>query len=95
ALDVSPALIRRQISARGADLYYEHPIHRQVLILAAELHPGDSGAPLVDRSGNVVGVAFAISLDRGDTAYALSTSELRPVIERSRSGRADAGDCLQ
>jgi S1-C subfamily serine protease len=95
ALDVSPALIRRQISARGADLYYDHAIRRDVLILAAELRPGDSGAPLVDRKGNVVGVAFAISLDRGDTAYALATSELRPVIERSGRGAADTGDCLQ
>lgn len=94
-LAVSPALIRRQISARGADLYYDHAIRRQVLILAAHLHPGDSGAPLVDRNGNVVGVAFAISSDRGDTAYALSTVELRPVIARSRAGAADTGDCLQ
>jgi S1-C subfamily serine protease len=95
ALDVSPALIRRQISARGADLYYDHAIRRQVLILAAELHPGDSGAPLVDRNGNVVGVAFAISLDRGDTAYALSTEELQHALAAGRSGTADTGDCLQ
>ncbi|MDQ6927893.1 MAG: MarP family serine protease [Actinomycetota bacterium] len=95
ALDVSPALIRRQISARGADLYYDHAIRRQVLILAADLAPGDSGAPLVDRNGDVVGVAFAISLDRGDTAYALSTQELQHALAAGRTGTADTGDCLQ
>ncbi|HUQ62383.1 MAG TPA: MarP family serine protease [Acidimicrobiales bacterium] len=94
-LDVSPALIRRQISARGADLYYDHTIRREVLILAVELQPGDSGAPLVDTEGNVVGVAFAVALDRGDTAYALSTTELRSVLEAPSTDEADTGECLR
>ncbi len=93
-LEVSPAFVRRQVAARGADLYLEHFVRRQVLILAADLQPGDSGSALVDVKGRVMGIAFAISLDREDTAYALSTEELKPLLERENVRAVGTGDCL-
>ncbi len=86
--------VARQVAARGADLYLEHFVRRQVLILAADLEPGDSGSALVDGEGRVMGIAFAISLDREDTAYALSTEELMPLLEREHVRAVDTGDCL-
>ena len=91
---VSPAAIRQQIVAVGRDLYDRHETRRQVFILASELRPGDSGGPLSDRSGAVVGVAFAIAPDRPGTAYALTSEELRAVLARPRAGAVDTGPCL-
>ena len=94
ALKVSPAAIRQQVTALGPDLYDLGLTRRAVFVLAAELAPGDSGAALVDPAGQVVGVAFAISPDNPETAYALSTSELRAVLEAERQAPAPTGPCL-
>jgi S1-C subfamily serine protease len=93
-LVVSPAAIRQQIVAVGRDLYDRHETRRQVYILAAALRPGDSGGPLADTNGTVVGVAFAIAPDRPGTAYALTTAELAPVLAAPRAAAADTGPCL-
>jgi S1-C subfamily serine protease len=93
-LQVSPAAIRQQVNALGPDLYDLGVTRRAVFVLAAELAPGDSGAALVDSDGSVVGVAFAISRDNAETAYALSTSELRAVLEAERLSPAPTGPCL-
>lgn len=93
-IEISPASIRQQVNALGPDLYELGVTRRSVLILASELAPGDSGGALVDRSGQVVGVAFAISPDSDTTAYALATSELRSVLEAERQSPAPTGPCL-
>jgi len=92
-LDVSPFEVRDAVTALGRDLYDRHGTRRQVLILASDLAPGDSGAALVDPAGTVVGVAFAIAPDRPGTAYALSTTELQAALAAPR-GPADTGPCL-
>ena len=91
---VAPAAIRQQVNALGRDLYSLNVTRRNVFVLAAHLHPGDSGAGLVNQDGEVVGVAFAIAPDNESTAYALSTAELRPVLEQGAAGQADVGPCL-
>lgn len=93
-IEVSPASIRQQVTALGPDLYELGMTRRSVLVLAAELAPGDSGGALVDHDGQVVGVAFAISPDSSDTAYALSVSEVRSLLEAERLSPAPTGPCL-
>jgi S1-C subfamily serine protease len=93
-VEVSPASIRQQVNALGPDLYELGMTRRSVLVLAAELAPGDSGGAVVDDDGQVVGVAFAISPDNDSTAYALATSELRAVLEAERQSPAPTGPCL-
>ena len=93
-LEVSPALIRRQLFAKGFDLYADHTIRRDVLVLAADLRPGNSGSAVVNPEGSVVGVAFAISVVTTDQAFALTTDELEPVLEQNGTGAVSTGDCL-
>ena len=45
------------------------------------VQPGNSGGPLLDEDGDVVGVIFAKSLDDDRTGYALTLAEARPVLE--------------
>jgi S1-C subfamily serine protease len=91
---VSPAAIRQQVNALGRDIYDLAITRRTVYVLASELAPGDSGAALVNADGEVVGVAFAISPDRPETAYALAVSELRSVLEAERELPAPTGLCI-
>lgn len=92
-LRVAPARISQQVTARGRDLYDSHRTDRDVFVLAATLHPGDSGAALTDLDGRVVGVAFAIAPDEPSTAYALTSKELNAALAGPRVPQ-DSGACL-
>ncbi|MBK9178200.1 MAG: MarP family serine protease [Acidimicrobiales bacterium] len=93
-LRLAPYEIARQLRAVGKDLYDRRTTTRDVYFLAAALRPGDSGAPLIDPSGQVVGMAFAIAPDRSDVAYALTVSELQAVLDGPLDGPVDTGPCL-
>jgi len=93
-IEVSPARIEDEVSARGRDIYGRRITVRQVFILAAALEPGDSGAALVDEGGAVVGVAFAVAPDAPATAYALTWDEAAAVLAEPRA-EVDTGACLR
>lgn len=94
ALELAPAEVAQNVTAVGQNLYNNHQTSRNVFILSAVLHPGDSGSPLVDQSGAVIGVAFAIAPDRPTTAYALASSELEAVLRQPLGGAVSTGPCL-
>ena len=93
-LRIAPFSVARTLSATGRDIYGSGVSERQVLELASTLRPGDSGSAIVDPTGTVVGIAFAIARDRTDVAYALSTAELATVFETLPSGGVSTGPCL-
>ncbi len=93
SLRIAPFSVARGISATGRDIYGTDLTEREVLEVASSLEPGDSGSALVDPSGTVIGVAFAVARDRGDVAYALATSEVEDLLAEPLTG-ADTGPCL-
>ncbi|HJR26782.1 MAG TPA: MarP family serine protease [Acidimicrobiales bacterium] len=95
ALRAAPFEVGREVRARGTDIYDRNSTERDVLVLASDLRPGDSGGALVDAEGRVVGVAFAIAPDRDGVAYALAISELEAVLAGDLSSAVDTGPCLQ
>ena len=94
-LRIAPFDVARSLDATGRDIYGGDRTSRSVLELAASLRPGDSGSALVDPTGTVVGVAFAIARDRADVAYALAPSELRSVLAGPLAVAVDTGPCLE
>jgi S1-C subfamily serine protease len=90
----SPARIAEQIDARGSDIYRDAEVTRDVFVLAAALQPGDSGAPLFDQVGDVVGLAFAVDPGDDATAYALTTSELEAALATFGTTEVSSGPCL-
>jgi S1-C subfamily serine protease len=93
-LEIAPFEIGERIDARGTDIYDRNPTVRDVLILAADLQPGDSGGALVDPAGQVVGVAFAIAPDRDRVAYALTPEEVAAVMTGNLSDEVGTGPCI-
>ena len=93
-LAVQPATIAQEVTAVGEDLYDNRSTERKVYVLAAKLTYGDSGAPVVGADGQVLGIAFAIAPDRPTTAYALSTSELRPLLSAPHLTAVSTEGCV-
>jgi S1-C subfamily serine protease len=94
-LRVQPFQVGDEVRAVGTDIYDQRRTERQVLIVASQLRPGDSGSALVDGTGNVVGVAFAIAPDDPNVAYALDVAELQAVLAGDLSTEVPTGPCLR
>ncbi|MDN5790667.1 MAG: MarP family serine protease, partial [Micrococcales bacterium] len=69
---VVPARVRSILDARGLDIYGTDRVVREIYSLNTTIRPGNSGGPLVDAEGRVVGVVFAKSLEHERTGYALT-----------------------
>lgn len=86
--------ILREVNVRSGDIYDEGHVERDALDIQAELHPGVSGAPLIDHEGAMVGMVFAISNDREKAGYAIATTEIASFIESAdRGSEVDRGKC--
>jgi S1-C subfamily serine protease len=93
-LRAAPARVGEKIVAVGTDIYRTGSSRRNVFVLAASLAPGDSGGALVNTTGEVIGVAFAIDPGNDGTSYAITDEEVRAVLDTVDFQGADTGNCL-
>jgi S1-C subfamily serine protease len=75
------ARVRGVEKATGPDIYQEREVTRQIYSLYATVRPGNSGGPLLNRAGHVLGVVFASSTDDAHTGYALTDAEIAPDVK--------------
>ncbi len=75
--------------ATGLNIYGTTQTVRSVYQLSADVEPGNSGGPLVEPDGVVVGVVFARSTTERDVGYALATPK---VLRDIRAGEAHPTD---
>jgi S1-C subfamily serine protease len=90
----SPFLIGDELTATGYDIYDEALVRRDLLVMASQLEPGDSGSALLDAAGRVVGTAVAIAPDRPGVAYALRAEAVQELVAAAGSAPVDTGRCL-
>ncbi len=93
-LTVAPYRIAQRVDAEGRDIYDRDAVLRKILVVGANIAPGDSGGPLIDDKGAVAGVAFAIAPDRPQVAYAIRTEEVKRIMAMSRGGAVATGPCI-
>jgi len=72
----SPAVVDGTIMAEGRDIYSSNTVTRQIFVITARVRPGNSGGPLVDLDGRVLGLVFATSAGDPSQAYALTDDEI-------------------
>jgi S1-C subfamily serine protease len=82
-------------SARGYDIYNNTLVTRDLEVLAAHVIPGNSGGPIVNDGGQIIGVVFAASTRQPDVAYALSIPQVFPDLQaaRNRTAAVSTQDC--
>ena len=83
-------------TASVADIYAEGENPREVYALATTVIEGDSGGPLLDLDGQVIGVVFARSADTENLGYAMTMAELDPLAAQAAdmSKQVVAGRCV-
>jgi S1-C subfamily serine protease len=81
--------VRGTVTAVGQDIYGGGRVVRQVYSLRVEVHPGNSGGPLVGTDGKVLGVLFAASREDPDTGYALTAEQVDGAARAARDAQAD------
>jgi S1-C subfamily serine protease len=93
--DTEAARVRDIVDAVGRDIYEEDAVTREIYSLRSLVRPGNSGGPLFDSSGAVVGVVFARSTVDSETGYALTLDEIAPVLAAVASAEPVAsGACI-
>lgn len=80
-----PARVSEVIVARGHDIYGEGRVDREIYVLRAHVAPGDSGAPLVDLDGRVLGVMFAAGTDLKEAGYALTANAVASAASQGKT----------
>jgi S1-C subfamily serine protease len=81
----SPAVVDGVVSAEGRDIYNSNLVTRQILVIQARVRPGNSGGPLVDENGQVIGLVFATSAGDPNQAYALTDDEIAGDINQAET----------
>ncbi|SFP66212.1 Colicin V production protein [Amycolatopsis arida] len=90
-----PARVRQRVNLRGPDIYDEKTVQRDVYTVRGQVRSGNSGGPMVDERGRVVGVVFGASVEDRDTGFVLTADEVRPEIEAAPGfgARVSTGRC--
>lgn len=76
----TPARLRSEISLRGPNIYNDQTVVRDVYTIRAQVRSGNSGGPLVDPDGFVLGVVFGAAVDSTDTGFALTAKEVSDEV---------------
>jgi S1-C subfamily serine protease len=85
-----PARVRGTQRARGPDIYQRETVVREIYALRGLVRPGNSGGPLLDDGGRVLGVIFAAAADDPQTGYALTAAEVASSAQAGAAATAPA-----
>jgi S1-C subfamily serine protease len=92
---VTPARIGETRDTISEDSYGRGPIQRTITALGGDVRSGNSGGPLLDSHGRVVGVVFAATTGGQAGGFAVPAEEVREAIPRASPGEVDTGPCTR
>jgi len=92
-----PAVVLDSFQARGKDIYNQQDSTREVYSIKADIQNGNSGGPLIDAEGSVVGVVFARSTSYQNVGYALTIDQVINALRQAetQTRQVATGSCAQ
>lgn len=93
--EATPAAVLRSLKARGRDIYNQQQTLRTIYEVQSKIVHGNSGGPLVDKQGQVIGVVFAESTNYQELGYALTNDQVIPAVTQAaaRLQPVSTGQC--
>jgi S1-C subfamily serine protease len=88
---VGAARVRDRTDISGPDFRNQQTVVRDVYALFGEVRAGNSGGPLFDPQGHVLGVVFASAIDDPNTGYALTAEEVGNAATRGATAQTEVG----
>ncbi|HEX6782905.1 MAG TPA: MarP family serine protease [Solirubrobacterales bacterium] len=89
---LAPARIGETRATISEDSYGNGPVERTIVAMSGAVRSGNSGGPLVDPRGRVVGTVFAATTSGPRGGFAIPAEEVRQALERTAEG-VDTGPC--
>ncbi len=91
----TPARIRETIELNGPDIYRTTTVNREVYTIRGAVHQGNSGGPMINRTGQVLGVVFGAAVDDNDTGFVLTANEVsRQLAKIGNTAKVPTGACV-
>jgi S1-C subfamily serine protease len=91
----TPARVRELIELSGPDIYRNATVNREVYTIRASVEQGNSGGPLIDLNGQVLGVVFGAAVDDNDTGFVLTAKEVAAQLAHiGDSAPVGTGECV-
>jgi S1-C subfamily serine protease len=91
----TPARIRELIELSGPDIYRGATVNREVYTVRASVEQGNSGGPLIDLNGQVLGVVFGAAVDDNDTGFVLTAKEVAAQLAHiGDTAQVATGECV-
>lgn len=76
----SAARVREEVDLRGPNIYDSQVVSREVYTVRGTVRSGNSGGPMLDESGQVLGVVFGAAVDNDDTGFVLTAREVSEEV---------------
>ena len=77
------------------DSYGRGPVTRELTALRGEVSSGNSGGPLVDADGKVMGTVFAATTQGKPGGYAVPNAIVARRPRATRAGQVSTGPCTR
>lgn len=91
----TPARVREIIELNGPDIYRTTTVNREVYTIRGTVRQGNSGGPMINRAGQVLGVVFGAAVDDKDTGFVLTANEVsRQLAKIGNTEKVPTGACV-